>query len=121
MRQWRELRTFDGINLDRSFVVSWGKEGDTITLELDLVLDRTHPFYETPRPAERECFRQGKVLFPFCSRVNGHDTKEFDPLSLTVGRIVELRELTEGEYEINGEFGKVIVESEEPAVELHSA
>lgn len=120
MREWNELRVFSGINLERSFVLSWNKEGDELKAEMDLVLNPAHPFYETPRPAERECFRPGLVVFPQCASVNGRQAEDVDPEQLNYGRIESFRELNEGCYELLGVFGRVLVESEEPTLQIHN-
>ena len=54
---WRDLREFAGVDLAKSFILSWHVEAETLVIDIDLYLEPEHPFYETPRPAEKVCIR----------------------------------------------------------------
>ena len=42
-----------GVDLAKSFILSWHVEAETLVIDIDLYLEPEHPFYETPRPAEK--------------------------------------------------------------------
>ena len=122
MVDWSELREFRGVELASSFVLSWHAEGDTLVIDLDLCLEPAHPFYETPRPAERACIRPAFLEFPCCDEVGttaGESGAPQDMIrQLGLGAITGLRLLDEGCYEIAGEFGTVSVIAERPILRL---
>lgn len=120
---WTELREFSGVDLERSFVVGWETEGETLLVDLDVFLLPEHAFYEEPRPAEGACFRQGVIEFAYCTRIvaaggNATDKVEEVTGSLETGRIGGFRRIGEGHYEISGEFGTVGIHAERPLLRL---
>lgn len=120
---WTELREFSAVDLERSFVVGWGTEGETLLIDLDLFLLPEHAFYEEPRPAEGACFRQAVIEFAYCTKiaVPGQDgSNKVDEVirSLKPGRIAGLQRTGDGCYEIAGEFGTVGINAERPLLRL---
>ena len=117
---WTDLHEFSAVDLERSFVVGWETEGDSLLVDLDVFLLPEHPFYEEPRPAEGACYRQGVIEFGYCTRIGapgkGGNTDKVDEVarSLETGRIGGLRRTGDGEYEISGEFGTVGIRAERP-------
>lgn len=75
---WRTLREFADVELDKSFILSWHVEGGTLLIEIDAQLAEEHPFYEKPRPAEKVCIRPAVIEFPYCEsiRINGVSSDE---------------------------------------------
>jgi len=66
---WRKLREFAGVDLSRSYVLSWHAEREALVVDIDLLLEPEHPFYEAPRPAEKVCIRPAFIEFPYCERL----------------------------------------------------
>ena len=101
---WRQLREFTAVDLDRSFVISWHIESGTLMIDVDLFLTADHPSYEKPRPAEKVCIRSATTEFPYCDRVTANE----DTSSLTADLIEGLghggsegfRRHPDGRYEI---------------------
>ena len=122
MVDWSELREFSGVNLAASFVLSWHAEGDTLFIDLDLYLEPAHPFYETPRPAEKACIRPAFLEFPCCDEISAPAGDSGAPRDMAgqlgPGAITGLRLLDEGCYEIAGEFGTVSVIADRPILRL---
>lgn len=123
---WRKLREFTGVDLLNSYVLSWGVQRGTLLIDVDLQLNREHPFYEKPRPAEKVCIRAAVIDFPYCVAivVNGDTVDE--PLSdsvakLGIGAIEGLRRLDDGPYEISGAFGTVRIDAERPILRLRDS
>lgn len=121
---WREMREFSAVELTKSFVLSWGMASESLLIDLDLFLRPDHAFYEKPRPAEKACFRPAFLEFPYCSSIkSGADTGGSQSVSeaveaLTHGAIAGLRRVSEGHYEITGEFGQVEIDAERPILRL---
>ena len=122
---WRRLREFADVDLTKSFVLSWHYEAGTLFIDVDLLLLPDHPFYETPRPAEKVCIRPAIVEFPFCDSVSAAGSDESSDISavldqLEIGSISGLQLLSDGCYEMSGDFGVVRIEAERPLLKLKS-
>ena len=120
---WEKLREFKGVDLTKSFVLSWAISTDSLLIDVDLFLCRDHPFYERPRPSEQACFRPAHIEFPYCSSAFNADYGVDEPIDeftkkLDGGRISNLRRTGEGQYEIIGEFGVIAISAERPMVRL---
>ena len=119
---WRQLREFAGVDLAKSFVLSWHSEGETLVLDIDVYLEADHPFYEKPRPAEKICIRPAVIEFPYCEalQADAEDSSEVIDIAekLKRGAISDLYVLDDGRYAISGEFGTVSVTSERPILRL---
>lgn len=88
---WRMLREFAAVDLTQSYVLSWHMESETLFVDVDLFLTPEHPSDE-----------------------NLHATAS----GLDQGSIESFRRLADGRYEISGEFGNVLVNSERPLLRL---
>jgi hypothetical protein len=120
---WSDLQEFRGVDLGRSYVLSWSTESESLLIDVDLYLTPEHPFYEEPRPAEKACFRPALIEFPWCTRVASREDSTAQNFpgavqSLGNGRISGLRRTGEGRYEVLGEFGTVDIVAERPMVRL---
>jgi hypothetical protein len=118
---WRKLREFADVDLTSSFVLSWAYEAGSLLVDIDLLLLPDHPFYESPRPAEKVCIRPALIEFPFCEAVDAEaDGADISATTagLGGGAITGLRLLTDGHYEITGDFGVVGIEAERPLLRL---
>lgn len=122
---WRRLREFTDVDLTKSFVLSWHYEAGTLFIDIDLLLLPDHPFYETPRPAEKVCIRPAIVEFPFCEGVSAAGSRQSEDNADAVdqlgnGAITGLQLLSDGCYEMSGDFGVVRIEAERPLLKLKS-
>lgn len=108
---WRQLREFAGVDVSKSFVLSWRMEGETLLIDVDLHLLPEHPFYEKPRPAEKVCIRPAIIEFRYC------DSVSTDIEKLGHGAIAELTAM-DGIYTIKGEFGAITIDAERPLLRL---
>jgi len=120
---WRSLREFADVDLTRSFVLSWHFDKGALIVDVDLLLQPDHPFYERPRPAEKVCIRPALIEFPFCVAVESSAlTDVADPRSTVVrlgaGKIDDLQSCGDGRFEIRGDFGVVSIEAERPLLRL---
>lgn len=119
---WRQLREFAAVDLTRSFILSWHVESETLFIDVDLLLTEDHPFYEKPRPAEKNCIRPAIVEFAFCQelQLSGRPKGPVEYIANTLGHgaIKGLRRLADGCYEIEGDFGTVLIDAERPLLRL---
>jgi hypothetical protein len=124
---WRNLREFKGIDLTRSFLLSWEVARSTLRLDVDLYILPDHPHYEKPRPSEKACFLAGHIDFPDCTQVVGDaavsdgsssESIADSTLHLGGGKISAMTRTGEGEYVICGDFGQVAIHGDRPMVRL---
>ena len=119
---WRRLREFSAVDLNRSFILSWNLESELLLIDVDLFLTEEHPFYEKPRPAEKSCIRPAIVEFPYCENISvtGQDASSATEAVANLGHgvIKGLCRLDDGRYEIAGPFGTVLVTAERPILKL---
>ena len=123
---WRKLREFAGVDLTKSYVLSWSVDGDTLCIELDLYLTPEHPFYEKPRPAEKVCIRPAVVEFPYCEVLTLDGAGSDEPIAavaerIGLGAISGLVRHDEGPFEVQGRFGSVSIDAERPILRLRQA
>ena len=120
---WTEFREFATVALEQSFVVAWETDGESLMIDLDVVLRPEHAFYEEPRPAEGACFRPAVIEFSLCTQITGTGQDRNDNVaeaveSLKSGGIAGLRRTGNGHYAICGEFGAVDIVAERPLLRL---
>ena len=113
---WRQLREFSAVDLDKSFILSWHVDAEMLMIDIDLHLTPDHPFYEKPRPAEQVLFQPAIIEFPFCEQITV-DSDTASSVSETAerlghGAIEGLRRHEDGRYEISGVFGTVLIVAE---------
>ena len=119
---WRQLREFADVDLTGSFVLSWHVESETLVIDIDLLLEPDHPFYEKPRPAQKVCIRPAFIEFPYCDELqpDGGSNGEVSEIAskIGLGAISDLSVTDDGRYAISGEFGTVCIHAERPILRL---
>lgn len=119
---WRELREFADVDLTQSYVLSWQARLDTLLIDIDVYLEKGHPFYEQPRPAEKVCIRPALIEFPYVDecRIGDSPPRQLSEIVADIGggAIEDLTVSGEGCYEIRGEFGTVSVTAGRPVLRL---
>ena len=119
---WRQLREFAGVDVSKSFVLSWRMEGETVLIDVDRHLLPEHPFYEKPRPKEKVCIRPAVIEFAYCEALqhDGSDTENISDVAAGIGHgaIETLRRRADGHYELQGDFGNVVIDAERPLLRL---
>lgn len=120
---WRLLREFAGVDLTKSFVLSWELDAETLLIDIDLNLTPDHAFYEVPRPSQKACIRPAVIEFRFCESIDLGRTGAVDDQAAAIGElghgvIAEFRRLADGRYEISGEFGAVLINAARPVLRI---
>ena len=120
---WRKLREFADVDLERSFILSWDFEAGTLQIDVDLLLLPDPPSYEPPRPAEKVCIRPALIEFPYCVAVELPEGGSGGDIATSIaglegGAIRGLRKIADVYYELQGEFGDVLIEAERPLLRL---
>ena len=122
---WRKLREFAAVDLTKSFVLSWHVEAGALLIDVDLLLEQGHPFYEEPRPSEKACIRPAIIEFPYCQAILPEGAEAEGSIAgivatLSLGAIEGLRRFSDGPFEIRGDFGMVRIDAERPILRLRS-
>jgi hypothetical protein len=112
-----------GIRISESYVLSWSTEAESLIIDADLLLTPDHPAFEEPRPAEKQCYRPAWVEFPWCTAVRALNRN--GPAAEVIrllgdGKIRSLQAAGDGNWELAGEFGTVVIHSEAPMVRLRN-
>jgi hypothetical protein len=123
---WRRLREFAGVDVSRSYVLSWRVDRDALLVDADIALLPEHPFYEPPRRREKACMRAAIIEFPGCVGLDlegqppGGDLRATAG-ALPAGAIENLERRDEGPYVLTGGFGTVAIDAERPILRLQQA
>ncbi len=119
---WRDLKEFAGVRLDKSYVLSWHVESEQLQIDVDLHLTKDHPQFEQPRPAEKVCIRPAIIEFPYCDEIliDGEDVGSVSTAAEQIrhGSIKGLRRVSGNAYEIEGDFGVVKILAERPIIRI---
>ncbi|MCL1036278.1 hypothetical protein L2750_03825 [Shewanella submarina] len=111
-RHWKEFKDFGGVELNDTFVLSWGFQSDILTLNLLVSLWPESPHYEPPKEHEFTCYKEGKLIFHAVPSVEGFKPMEDvlpteDPDgSVDYGSIDDLYEDGNGTWLIASDFGE---------------
>ena len=113
-QSWEEMEFFKGIDLFDSFVTSWKLEGSELSFFLEASIWPESDFYSEPKKKEYTCYKNGVLKFSRWSNVKGLlQQSQVTPSTDLDGSVdygnIEYFVKTESEFEIHGEFGKVVV------------
>ncbi len=112
MADWDEFLDLSGVNLEQSYLLALRQQDGNTLLELDVQLTSEHPLFEPPRPAESGCYRPAELIFSATTKLLAPKT---DTLSGQINHIVATGD---GQYTVEGDFGKIIIASETPFLRL---
>lgn len=121
MTNYWELRGFEHLYLEDSWVLSIEATENSLAFDMDLVLRESHPNYRPPRAGEQYCYRRGFVTFtgvttltwtgqggPPATDANGEQD---------LGSIDEF-EIADNRYTMSGDFGRIQLIAQLPTVEF---
>ncbi len=114
---------FKGIDLFDSFVTSWQLEDSDLSFRLEVSIWPESDFYSEPKEKEYTCYKNGVLKFSGWSNVRGLLLQsQVTPSTDLDGAVdygnIEYFAKTESEFEVHGEFGKVLISGGEFSFEI---
>jgi hypothetical protein len=119
-----QLQGLEHVYLEDSYVLDIKTDPSSVEFSLLVVLNEQHPLYEPPRPDEQYCYRKALLRFPETERVEWleRSMKPYTDASgeIDYGNIDEFYQ-TNGNYYLNGDWGKLEIKSSPPSLEIQRA
>lgn len=121
---WRELKVFEGIDLNDSFILDWQSSEGRLLFSIEASIWPYSQHYEKPKENEYTCYKRAQLSFTNCKSVNGlkevaHASSSTD-LNGTVdyGNIETLTKTDTG-FHLSGEFGNVQIQGGQLDLTIH--
>jgi len=121
MSDYSGLPGFEGLYLEDSWVLDITARPGVLEFVVDLVLRESHPRYEAPKAGEHYCYRRGVLRFPGVSSLRWDKQGTVQAIDATGERdygSVDTLGMTDHAYTVEGDFGRIVVESAPPTVEF---
>lgn len=114
-----EIPGFSEVYFEDSWVTGFSEDANRILFVLDLVLCEGHPLYQQPKIDEQYCYRRAELEFPDVKQVVWHE-RHFAPAidashEIDYGNI-DAFQWKDGQYYLEGDWGKVTIESSLPCI-----
>ncbi|MDF1821543.1 MAG: hypothetical protein P1U64_08220 [Alcanivoracaceae bacterium] len=122
---WTEMPTFEGIDLNDSFVFGWIQESGSLLFDLEASVWPASRYYYEPKNNEYTCYRRASLRFFGFESVTGLRAQEQSPFtrdpdgSIDYGNIDQLEKTADG-FIISGDFGQVKIVGGEVQFEIHA-
>ncbi|MEQ3723899.1 hypothetical protein [Alcanivorax sp.] len=123
--EWTELKLFQGIDLNDSFVLGWRHEGWNVIFDIEASIWPSSEHYMTPKANEYTCYRRATLAFENISECVGLLPMASAPKStdevgeIDFGNIDSLFLLEDG-FEVSGDFGNLSIKGGELLFEIHT-
>ena len=121
MSDYSRVPGFEGLYLEDSWVLDITARPGVLEFVVELVLRESHPRYESPKAGEQYCYRRGVLRFGAVSSLRW-DRQGAVPAIDTTGEqdygSVDALGVTDHAYTVEGDFGRIAVESAPPTVEF---
>lgn len=116
---YSKLSSLKHLYLEDSYVLEIVSTKEAIEFQIDFVLTHDHPSYRSPEPNEQYCYRKGKLKFANIRILNEFVQTSVQSVDSTgesdLGNIDSFVCLNH-RYVLEGEWGKLDIESDEPEV-----
>jgi len=111
---WTELEIFQGIDLNDSFVMGWSQSDGNLSFELEASIWPGSKFCTEPKENENTCYRKAILSFEGADSIQGLKpiytvASSTDPDGTVDYGNIDSLSLTSGGFEIEGDFGSVII------------
>ena len=116
-----ELQGFADIYLEDSYVLSIHEEPRGLIFDMEIVLRESHAQYHPPIPGERYCYSRGQIAFDDVRNIEWIERRNSMSADANGDRDlgnIDTLFLKDGWYFIDGDWGRVKVQSRPPAVRL---
>lgn len=121
MPEYWTLAGFEALYLEDSWVLDIIARPGILEFVLDVVLRESHPSYQAPLAGAQYCYRRGVVRFERVSSLlwDAHDVAPaVDASGERDYGSVDAFQVADESYVIEGDFGRIAVESAAPSVVL---
>ena len=121
--KYENFSGFEDVYLEDSYVLGIDITLQTVTIDLEVVLNEKHPLYKNPSLNEQYCYRKGQIIFPNCKEVNWIEKSMF-PYKDATGEVdygnIDSFVLINGRYKIEGDLGRLDIISDSPILEIQN-
>lgn len=121
MKPYTELRGFEDLVLEESYVLAIRAVPGGVVFEVEFALTRGHPAYTAPSPSETECFRVGQLRFIDVRRLVW-DRQGAPPATDASGELdhghIDALAWDDGHFRLHGDWGTMEVTAARAEVEL---
>ncbi len=120
-----QIKLFEGIDLNDSFVLNWKCEGDRLSFDLDASIWPESEHYTKPNEGEYTCYRKATLEFIGANKISGLISIESAPSTIEAdgskdyGNIDSLQKSGDS-FELTGGFGTVHILGGELRFEVHT-
>jgi hypothetical protein len=122
MSGYTSIPGFEDIYLEDSWILGIRAEPGSVFLDLDVVLNESHPAYAPPMPGEQYCYRRGAIRFEHVDSLTWTRQTMVVPAIDASGEpdfgSIDEFEIGQGQYTIEGDFGRLEITSSRPTIEL---
>lgn len=123
-KHYETLAGLENLYLEDSYVLGIVAQPAILRRTMDLVLTKEHPRYESPGPGDQYCMRRGTIGFHAARRLTWTD-QGAPPATDASGEIdygnIDSFTHIEDVYRREGDFGRIEVEADAPAVMIVDA
>lgn len=117
MMDYNFIEGFKNIYLEDSFLLDVKEDSNSISFFVEAALLNGHELYHNPLKGEAHCYKKCEIKFPEVKMVNWVK-KFFEPVQgcdeeIDYGNIDNFT-FSEAGYHISGEWGDVLIKSDEP-------
>lgn len=116
-----ELKDFEAVFLEDSFVLEIIDGISSVTFLVDLILAKNHPLWMKPKKGEAYYYKKAEIFFPAKKRIDWIEKKMISSRDLD-GEIdfgnIDYFFRRDDKYYLEGNWGKVIIESSKPIIKF---
>ncbi|MCY7375258.1 MAG: hypothetical protein LH472_04720 [Pyrinomonadaceae bacterium] len=122
-----KIITFDGVDLEDSFILGWYFDFAVkkLVFDLEVSLWQGNKYYTPPVNGEYTCYKRGTLVFDDVQSIDGllpmdsvKHTNDIDG-SIDYGNVESLRCESDDTYKVDGDFGEVSVHCRDVRLEIN--
>ncbi|WP_102868647.1 hypothetical protein [Pseudovibrio exalbescens] len=116
---YSKIPALEYLYLEDSYVLGIVSTDDTIEFKMEFVLIQDHPLYCDPQPGEQYCYKRGRLKFANIQNVREFlrtNSRAIDATGEVDFGNIDSFVSQKQRYVLEGEWGKLDIESDEPSV-----